>query len=239
MTQSSPSSPRPGIPHHVAVIMDGNGRWAQQRGRPRAIGHRAGVKSVRKVLRAAHNAGVQVLTLYAFSQENWSRPAEEVRLLMQLFIKTLAREINEMHGNNMRIRFIGDHRDFDALLRAEMRRAEKLTALNSGLTLVIAVGYGGQWDIVQAAQQLADKHKPITIEALENHLDTAGLPHPDLLIRTGGEKRISNFLLWQIAYSELYFCDTLWPDYGDAEFAAALQWFAGRQRRYGRVPESA
>ena len=223
---------------HAAVIMDGNGRWAQQRGSPRAMGHRAGVKSVRKVLRAAHKSGVRVLTLYAFSQENWSRPPEEVRLLMQLFIKTLAREINEMHGNDMRIRFIGDHTDFDPLLRNEMRRAEKLTALNGGLTLVVAVGYGGQWDIVQAAQQLADKNKPITIESIEKHLDTAGLPHPDLMIRTGGEKRISNFLLWQLAYSELYFSDTLWPEFGDAEFNQALAWFAGRQRRYGRVPEA-
>lgn len=238
MTHSVPQLPPESVPRHVAVIMDGNGRWAQQRGQPRAMGHRAGVKSVRKVLRAAHKAGVQVLTLYAFSQENWSRPPEEVRLLMQLFIKTLAREINDMHGNNMRIRFIGDHRDFDPLLRAEMRRAEKLTALNSGLTLVMAVGYGGQWDIVQAAQHLADKHKPITIEALEKHLDTAGLPHPDLMIRTGGEKRISNFLLWQLAYAELYFCDTLWPEFGDVEFGHALSWFAGRQRRYGRVPEA-
>lgn len=226
------------MPQHVAVIMDGNGRWAQQRGKPRAMGHRAGVKSVRRILRSAHDAGVGVITLYAFSQENWSRPVEEVNLLMQLFVKTLAREINEMHSNNMRIRFIGEHADFDPLLRTEMRRAEKLTEANDGLRLVIAVGYGGHWDIVQAARQLADKGKPITIESLEKHLDTAGLPHPDLLIRTGGEKRISNFLLWQLAYSELYFCDTLWPDFGDAEFAAALRWFAGRERRFGRLPEA-
>ena len=237
MTLSTPKSPQGMVPHHVAVIMDGNGRWAQQRGRPRAMGHRAGVKSVRKLLRSAHDAGVQVLTLYAFSQENWKRPAEEVTQLMQLFIKTLAREIDEMHGNNMRIRFIGDHHNFDPLLCSEMRRAEQLTGLNSGLTLVIAVGYGGQWDIVQAAQRLADQHQPITLEALEGQLDTAGLPPPDLLIRTGGEKRISNFLLWQLAYSELYFCDTLWPDFGEAEFSAALLWFSGRERRYGRVPE--
>lgn len=226
------------IPRHVAVIMDGNGRWAKQRGQPRAMGHRAGVKSVRRVLRAAHAAGVQVLTVYAFSQENWRRPADEVRLLMQLFVKTLAREINQMHRNSIRVSFIGDHRDFDPLLRAEMRRAEHLTTLNMGLTLVVAVGYGGHWDIAQAAQQLADKRQAITIESLEAHLDTAGLPHPDLLIRTGGERRISNFLLWQLAYSELYFCDTLWPDFGDAEFGDALAWYAGRERRFGRVPEA-
>ena len=219
--------------------MDGNGRWAQHLGQPRAMGHRAGVKSVRRLLRAAHDHGVSVVTVYAFSQENWRRPPEEVTLLMQLFIKTLAREINAMHRNGIRIRFIGEHSGFDPLLRAEMRRAEKLTALNDGLTFIIAVGYGGQWDIAQAAQQLADKHKPITPESLEKHLDTTGLPHPDLLIRTGGEKRISNFLLWQLAYTELYFTDTLWPEFGDAEFGQAVRWFSSRQRRFGRVPEDA
>ncbi|TXH04144.1 MAG: di-trans,poly-cis-decaprenylcistransferase [Nevskiaceae bacterium] len=238
MTAFSPQLPKSAAPRHVAVIMDGNGRWAKQRFQPRALGHRAGVRSARKIVRAAHRAGVEVLTLFAFSQENWRRPPEEVSLLMQLFIKTLAREIDALHRNGVRIRFIGDHRDFAPELREEMARAEQLTLHNSGLVLVIAVGYGGQWDIAQAAQRLAALGRPITAEAIEEQLDTAGLPLPDLLIRTGGERRISNFLLWQLAYTELFFSDTLWPDFSEAEFNAAVAWFAGRERRFGRVPES-
>ena len=234
-----PSLSQAPAPKHVAVIMDGNGRWAKQRLQPRAMGHRAGVKAARKIVRAAHRAGVDVLTLFAFSQENWRRPQEEVSLLMQLFIKTLSREINSLHKNGVRIRFIGDHRDFAPELREEMARAEQLTLSNAGLNLVVAVGYGGQWDIAQAAQRLTQLGRPITAEGIEDQLDTAGLPAPDLLIRTGGERRISNFLLWQLAYTELHFTDTLWPDFGEAEFNAALAWFAGRQRRFGRVPEAA
>lgn len=232
-------NPQSLVPQHVAVIMDGNGRWAQQRGLPRAMGHRAGIKSVRALLQAANDAGVQTLTLYAFSQENWLRPAEEVRLLMQLFVKTLADEVDELHGKGIGIRFIGERERFDPLLQAEMQRAEQLTAVNRSLTLVIAVGYSGQWDIVQAAQKLAARGETISAQALESQLSTAGLSAPDLLIRTGGEVRISNFLLWQMAYSELYFCDTLWPDFGAAEFSAALGAYSGRQRRYGRVPDAA
>lgn len=239
MTQPTPSLPASSAPHHVAVIMDGNGRWAKQRLQPRAMGHRAGVKSARKIVRAAHNAGVKVLTLFAFSQENWRRPQEEVSLLMQLFVKTLSREVDSMHKNGISIRFIGDHRDFSQGLRDEMARAEQLTLHNTRLKLVVAVGYGGQWDIAQAAQRLVTLGREINAENIEEHLDTAGLPHPDLMIRTGGERRISNFLLWQLAYTELYFSDTLWPDFGETEFKSAVEWFASRERRFGRVPEAA
>ncbi len=239
MTQPQPSQPKSSAPRHVAVIMDGNGRWAKQRMQPRAMGHRAGVKTARKIVRAAHSAGVEVLTLFAFSQENWRRPAEEVSLLMQLFVKTLSREVDSMHKNGISIRFIGDHRDFAPNLRDAMARAEQLTRHNTNLKLVVAVGYGGQWDIAQAAQRLVTLGREITAENIEECLDTAGLPAPDLMIRTGGERRISNFLLWQLAYTELYFSDTLWPDFGDAEFKAAVEWFASRERRFGRVPEAA
>ena len=239
MTRKPPSLPSETVPRHVAIIMDGNGRWASLRGQPRPMGHRAGVKAVRRVVRAAGQAGVEALTLFAFSQENWQRPELEVKLLMQLFVSTLAREVKSLHKNGIRVLFIGEHDDFPAELHAEMARAVALTADNAGLTLLIAVGYGGQWDIAQAAQQLASAGEPITVEAIEARLSTRGLPLPDLLIRTGGEQRISNFLLWQLAYTELYFCDTLWPDFESEHFAAALRWYAGRERRYGRVPEAA
>jgi undecaprenyl diphosphate synthase len=239
MTRDADPLPPESLPRHVAIIMDGNGRWAQQRGQPRAFGHRAGVKMVRRILRAAHKSGVEALTLFAFSQENWKRPELEVKLLLQLFVRTLGRELDAMHRNGVRIRFIGDRGGFPELLRGEMHRAELRTAANTGVKLSIAVGYGGQWDIVQAAQALAGAGEPITAEGIEARLQTAGLPEPDLMIRTGGEQRISNFLLWQLAYTELYFCDTLWPDFGEAEFRAALDWYAGRERRFGRLPESA
>jgi undecaprenyl diphosphate synthase len=219
--------------------MDGNGRWAKQRGEPRAFGHRAGVRAARRILRCAHRMGVEYLTVFAFSQENWRRPETEVRLLMQLFIRTLAREMNALHRNGVRMRYIGDHSDFPPDLREEMRRSVELTRDNAGLKLVVAVGYGGQWDIVRAASRLAERGLPITAEGIEAGLDTIGIPPPDLLIRTGGEQRISNFLLWQLAYTELYFCDRLWPDFGDEDFVQALGWYAGRERRFGRVPEGA
>lgn len=237
MTQSPAQLPKESVPRHVAVIMDGNGRWAKQRLQPRAMGHRAGVRTARKIVRAAYRAGVEVLTVYAFSQENWQRPQEEVSLLMQLFIKTLSREINSLHKNRVMLRFIGDHRDFSAELRAEMQRAEALTQHNNGLKVIAAVGYGGQQDIVEAARKAAAAGA-ITMDAISAHLDTAGLPDPDLMIRTGGEQRISNFLLWQLAYAELYFTETLWPDFDEAEFKRALIWYAGRERRFGRVPEA-
>ncbi len=239
MTHTPPQLQTPAVPRHVAVIMDGNGRWAKQRGKARSAGHQAGVRSARRIVRACHRHGVEVLTLFAFSQENWQRPPREVSLLMQLFLRTLDREIRSLHRNGVRLRFIGNHDDFAPELRQRMREAEAVTASNTGLTLVIALGYGGHWDIAQAARRLAEQGRPITEASLEAALVTGDLPPPDLMIRTGGEQRISNFLLWQLAYSELYFCDVLWPDFGDADFDAALAWYAGRERRFGRVPEGA
>jgi len=226
------------IPAHVAVIMDGNGRWARQRLRPRAFGHQAGVKAARRIVRACHQHGVKALTLFVFSQENWQRPPLEVTLLMRLFVRTLSREINSLHKNGVRIRFIGDHRDFAPELRALMADAAALTEANTGLTLVVAAGYGGQWDIAQAAASLCRDGLPITPQAIESRLAVADLPHPDLLIRTGGEKRLSNFLMWQLAYTELHLVDTLWPDFDESAFSEALAWYAGRERRFGRVPEA-
>lgn len=238
MNRELPSLPKASLPRHVAIIMDGNGRWAQRRGSPRAIGHRAGVRMVRKVLRAAGRAGVEVLTLFAFSQENWKRPELEVQLLIQLFQRTLGREAQSMHRNGVRLGFIGDRSGFPPGLQQAMADAEALTAGNTGIRLVVAVGYGGQWDIAQAARQLAERGMPITVEGIEARLQTADIPLPDLMIRTGGESRISNFLLWQLAYAELYFTEVLWPDFGEVEFTAALQWYAGRDRRFGGVAES-
>lgn len=239
MSQSPPVLEPSRVPRHIAVIMDGNGRWAQARDKARSHGHRAGVRTVRKIIRGAAQAGVEVLTLFAFSQENWHRPELEVKLLMQLFRTTLAREAKSLDKNQMRLRFVGDHGDFPPELCTEMRRAEALTAENTGMTVVIAVGYGGQWDIVQAASQLAAEGKPIDTDGLAGRLCTHDLPDPDLMIRTGGERRISNFLLWQLAYAELYFTDTLWPDFDEAALEAAIAWYSGRQRRFGRVPEAA
>ena len=238
MTHHLPTLGHAAVPAHVAVIMDGNGRWAKERLRPRAFGHQAGVKAARRIVRASHKAGVKVLTLFAFSQENWQRPPTEVTLLIRLFLRTLSHEIASLHKNDVRIRFIGDHRDFPAELRQMMAEAEARTLANTGLTLVIAVGYGGQWDIAQAASSLCRDGLPITPEAIESRLVTADLPHPDLLIRTGGEKRLSNFLIWQLAYTELHLADTLWPDFDEAAYDTALAWYASRQRRFGRVPEA-
>lgn len=239
MSQQAPELTDPQVPRHVAIIMDGNGRWARAQGKPRSMGHRAGVRAVRKVIRSAAEAGVGVVTLFAFSQENWNRPELEVRLLIELFKSTLKREAKSLHKNDMRLRFIGDHRDFPIELREQMRSAEVQTAGNTGMTLVIAVGYGGQWDIVQAAQRLASEGTPIDADSLAAALVTHDLPDPDLLIRTGGESRISNFLLWQLAYTELYFTPQLWPDFDGDALMQALAWYAGRQRRFGRVPEAA
>ena len=239
MNDSHLSSPELAIPSHVAVVMDGNGRWATQRGRPRAFGHRAGVRAARRLLRSAARSGVQHLTVFAFSQENWRRPETEVSLLMQLFIRTLGREMKALHRHNVRLRFIGDHSNFLPALRETMRQAVDLTFNNTGLKLNVAVGYGGQQDIVRAAQTLAARGERISLEGIESCLETVGIPTPDLLIRTGGEQRISNFLLWQMAYTELYFCERLWPDFDDADFAEALAWYGTRERRFGRVGEAA
>ena len=227
------------VPKHIAVIMDGNGRWAKQRMQPRAFGHHAGVRSARKVVKAASDAGVEVLTLFAFSQENWNRPEEEVTLLMRLFIQTLKREIRQLSKNNLRWKFIGEHAAFVPELQKLIADTEAGSAHNDGMVLMVAVGYGGQWDIAQAAAKVAAEGVAMTPEAIEARLSTAGLPQVDLMIRTGGEVRISNFLLWQISYAELYFCDQLWPDVGPEHLHDAIGWFAGRERRFGRVPEAA
>lgn len=239
MTKEAPRPPEPKGPRHVAIIMDGNGRWAKGRGRPRSFGHRAGVQSARRIVGVCHRHGVEALTVFAFSQENWRRPPAEVGLLMQLFLRTLSKELDNMHKNGIRLRFIGDHADFSPELRKLMRNAEARTAHNRTLSLTVAVGYGGQWDIAQAAATCAKDKVPVSAEHIEQRLQTAELPAVDLLIRTGGERRISNFMLWQLAYTELYFTDTLWPEFREPEFERALEWFRSRERRFGRVPEAA
>jgi len=224
------------VPTHVAIIMDGNGRWARLRSRPRGFGHAAGVRRAHEIVEASHVRGVRYLTLFAFSQENWQRPAEEVGLLMQLFARTIAVEVKALHRNGVRVRFIGDRAAFAPALRSQMDAAERLTNPNSGLKLQIAAGYGGHWDIVQAARRAQQEGVTIDAASIAARLASEPAPAPDLLIRTGGEQRISNFMLWQMAYTELYFTAALWPDFGAAELDAALAWYAGRQRRFGRVP---
>ena len=230
------------VPTHVAIIMDGNGRWAQRRRQPRTFGHRAGAKAARAVVESAYRQGVQHLTLFAFSSENWERPVEEVGTLMQLFLRALQEEVEELDKNEVRIRFIGERARFSESLQEAMRNAEQRTAGNGRLTLNIAVGYGGRWDIAEAArhllaQALAGQLRPEQLDAgrLGAALSLADTPDPDLLIRTGGEHRISNFLLWQMAYTELYFTETLWPDFDAREFELALDWYAQRERRFGKV----
>ena len=230
------------VPRHVAVIMDGNGRWAEQRSLPRAAGHRAGTKSVRTTIEEAVRHGVGALTLFAFSSENWQRPAGEVGLLMQLFLEALDREVAELDANAVRLRFIGDRTRLAPALVEHMVAAETRTARHRRLDLVVAVAYGGRWDIAQAAQRLAldaaaGRRDATEIDeaAVAANLQTAGRPAPDLFIRTGGDRRISNFLLWDLAYTELWFTDTLWPDFDAACFGAALADFGGRERRFGRV----
>lgn len=225
--------------------MDGNGRWAQQRNKQRTAGHRAGARSVRAIIEETHRQGIPYLTVFAFSSENWNRPASEVSTLMDLFMRALRREVNELHANGVRLRFIGDHSAFSPALQAEMQQAESITAGNRTLQAQVAMGYGGRWDILQAAQQLAAEvaagqsgAKAIDEDAFGKLLSLGDIPDPDLLIRTGGERRISNFMLWQMAYTELYFTDVLWPDFTATEYQQALQWFASRQRRFGAVPET-
>jgi len=232
------------LPVHVAIIMDGNGRWAKLRGEPRNKGHRQGVKSVKNIVKACISKGVSTLTLFAFSSENWKRPRTEVSLLMELFLTALGSELRELDKNGVRLRFIGDRSDIPAKVQRAMENAETQTADNQKLTLVIAVSYGGQWDIKQSVQQIARRIESgeLTSEEINEHhiadnLSTVEIPAPDLFIRTGGERRISNFLLWQLAYTELYFTDTLWPDFDDQAFSEALDDYAKRQRRYGMTPE--
>ncbi len=241
-SQTAASPVKQKLPRHVAIIMDGNGRWAKRRLMPRIAGHRAGVEAVRGIVKACARKGIEVLTLFAFSSENWRRPREEVGLLMDLLLSALEREAQKLHENDVCLRFIGDRSAFSAKLSEKMAEAEVLTAANTGLKLVIAVNYGGRWDITQAARRLARQvatgelaAEAIDEALLQGQLSLADLPEPDLFIRTGGEQRVSNFLLWQLAYTELYFTDTLWPDFNDQSFEAALASFAGRQRRFGRT----
>ncbi len=230
------------MPEHVAIIMDGNGRWAKKRFLPRVAGHQRGVESVRSVIKACVKRGVKYLTLFAFSSENWRRPQDEVSWLMQLFMKALEREVGKLHENGIRLKVIGDRSRFDAKLNALIDAAEARTADNSILTLTIAANYGGRWDIVQAMNRLL-KEQPeagtagVDESALASYLSMAYAPEPDLFIRTGGEQRISNFLLWQLAYTEFYFTETLWPDFDSRALDRAIHSYQKRERRFGRTSE--
>jgi undecaprenyl diphosphate synthase len=229
------------VPRHVAIIMDGNGRWATQRRLPRVAGHTRGVDAVRATVEACARAGVEYLTLFAFSSENWRRPVEEVSFLMRLFVTALEREVGKLHANGIRLRVVGDLSQFDTRIQDLIRRAETKTARNERLTLTIAANYGGRWDILQAARKAAEEAaqegQPASFdeEAFSRHLAMAYAPEPDLFIRTGGETRISNFLLWQLAYTELYFTETYWPDFDANTLADAIASYGRRERRFGRT----
>jgi undecaprenyl diphosphate synthase len=244
VSTTSAAPPIADLPRHVAVIMDGNGRWARRRGLPRVAGHRKGVEAVRSLVQVCGERGIPHLTVFAFSSENWRRPESEVRLLMELFLLALDKEVQRLHASNVRFRVIGDIERFGAKIAGRIREAETLTANNARLTLTVAANYGGRWDIAQACRQLAldvaaGRLDPASIapESLEPHLAMADAPEPDLFIRTGGEQRISNFMLWQLAYTELYFTPVLWPDFDREQFELALASFAGRQRRFGQTGE--
>lgn len=229
------------VPRHIAVIMDGNGRWAKKRYLPRVAGHKQGVETVRRVTRACTERGVEFLTLFAFSSENWRRPAEEVSTLRQLFMGALEQEAERLHQNKVRLKIIGNIEPFGARLVELARRAQELTAGNTGLTLTIAANYGGRWDLMQALAKLARSgpmpEAGFTEEQLAPYLSLNYAPEPDLFIRTGGEQRISNFLLWQLAYTELYFTPTLWPDFDTKQLDAAIAWYQQRERRFGRTSD--
>jgi undecaprenyl diphosphate synthase len=229
-------------PQHVAIIMDGNGRWARLRGLPRPAGHRASVKVVRRIVEECVRRNVEYLTLFAFSSENWRRPPDEVGMLMNLFLDALEREVVDLHRNGVCLRFMGDRALLGSALAKRMRDAEALTESNAGLVLIVALAYGGRWDIAQACRSLAIdvargvlRASEIGESQLASRLACAGIPDPDLLIRTGGEQRISNFMLWNLAYTELYFCDVLWPEFGAAHLEAAFKFFGGRERRFGKT----
>ncbi|HJY42775.1 MAG TPA: polyprenyl diphosphate synthase [Steroidobacteraceae bacterium] len=232
------------VPRHIAVIMDGNGRWAAARALPRPAGHRMGVRAVKQIVENCMRRGVEVLTLFAFSSENWKRPKEEVSMLMSRFLQALDDEVAELHENGIRLSFVGNLEQLSPQLRQRMDAAAALTAGNSRMRLIIAIAYGGRWDLASAARRLAERclagelrADEIDEERLSGQLALAGVPDPDLLIRTGGAQRISNFLLWNLAYTELYFCDALWPDFDERELDAAIEHFSRRQRRFGLVPE--
>jgi undecaprenyl diphosphate synthase len=232
------------VPRHVAIVMDGNGRWAKQRLLPRVAGHRKGVDAVRGIVRACLERGIEYLTLFAFSSENWRRPADEVSILMDLFLRALEQEVAKLDENGIRFKVAGDTSAFDPRIRELIAAGEALTARNARLTLSVAANYGGRWDITQAARRYfalnpgaLREDNEVRPEAIEAFLAMAYAPEPDLFIRTGGEQRISNFLLWQLAYTELYFTDLLWPDFDAAAFDAAIAWYRQRERRFGRTSE--
>ena len=228
------------IPRHVAIIMDGNGRWASKRMMPRVAGHSEGLSAVRKIVQECRRTGVEYLTVFAFSSENWRRPSEEVGFLMKLFLKSLKGEVARLAENDICLRLIGDLSRFDSAIQDMIQFSEEKTAGCKALTLTVAANYGGRWDILQAmrrclAANLNLKAEDVREELLQPHLSMAYAPEPDLFIRTGGEQRISNFLLWQLAYTELYFTDVLWPDFDEAELHKAFDWFSQRERRFGRT----
>lgn len=230
------------LPQHIAVVMDGNGRWANQRHLPRVAGHKAGVTATRRIVENCVKNRIDALTIFAFSSENWNRPQAEVSALMTLFISTIMSEVKKLHKKNVQVRFIGERSRFSEKLQQNIHDAEALTKNNTGLYLNIAANYGGRWDVVNACQLLVHevqknnkKIQDIDEAYFNSFISLGDLPAPDLLIRTGGERRISNFLIWQLAYSELYFVDTLWPDFSETDLEAALSWYAGRQRRFGKT----
>jgi len=232
------------LPRHIAIILDGNGRWANKRHLPRFAGHKAGVEAVRNIVQDCAKRKIEVLTLFAFSSENWRRPKKEVSLLMDLLMTSLQREVLKLHDNNVRLKIVGDRSAFSKKLQKQIETAEYLTRNNEGLILVVAVNYGGRWDIIQALRKVADQVRVGQIDVelidedlLESNLELNGLPDPDLFIRTGGEERISNFLLWHLAYTELYFTEVLWPDFDIDAFQDALISFTKRQRRFGKTGE--
>ena len=242
-TSLSPAEP-PVVPRHVAVIMDGNGRWAKRRMMPRVVGHRKGQERVREMVSVCGDNGIKYLTLFAFSSENWGRPAEEVQALMDLFARALDQEIGKLHENQVRFRVIGDTDRFGPKIVGAIKAAETLTQDNTALTLTIAANYGGRWDVAQACAEIARRvvageidAREIDPETVARFLCLADAPEPDLFIRTGGEQRVSNYLLWQLAYTELYFTPVLWPDFDRAQFEQALVWYAGRERRFGLTGE--
>ncbi|MBN8282697.1 polyprenyl diphosphate synthase [Zoogloea sp.] len=239
-TRSVPEASK--VPRHIAIIMDGNGRWARKRLMPRVAGHAKGVDSLREVIRSCLDRGVEYLTVFAFSSENWRRPKDEVSFLMQLFVKSLKAEIDRIHRNEIRLRVVGDLTPFDEALVSLIRDGEALTAGNAKMNLTICANYGGRWDIMQAVEKMmaassTSGGRPYSEEDLAPHLALSFSPEPDLFIRTGGEQRISNFMLWQLAYSELYFTDKLWPEFGEAALGEAIASYQGRERRFGRTSE--
>ncbi len=232
------------LPQHIAVIMDGNGRWAKEQGKPRVFGHKNGVASVRKTISTSARLGIKAVTLFAFSSENWKRPEEEVGLLMELFMSVLTSEVKKLHKNQLRLRVIGDKSRFSERLQSKIASAEELTKNNSGMLVNIAANYGGQWDITQATKAIAEKvsqgelvPSDVNEEVIRSHLTMSDIPPVDLLIRTGGECRISNFMLWQLAYAELYFTPVYWPEFGEEHLVEAVTWFVNRERRFGCTGE--